>query len=316
MEYEIVDIEDIVYDGNFEDEYVYDIEMEDDTNHTFFANDILVHNSLYISFQNVIKKLGIEGDVKDKIKACRLFGKIAMQRLDKFNSKFFEDTFNAKNSIFWDQELISDRGIFVKRKKYACHIVEENGYPTDELLVKGLEVVRSSTPKEFRDRLKGSISLILNGCTEEEFKEYANKCYDEFLELSINQISLPKSCNNLQKFDKGTLFATKGAPGHMRSAIAYNYFLDYHKLKDLEKIKNGDKFKMVYLENNQEYPIPTIGFLDKLPKEFGITIDMVDRKKHFELSYIQPMKNILDAIQWRLPNFFDDSVSIASLFRS
>ena len=33
--------------GEFIDEYVYDIEVDDDT-HTFMANDILVHNSLCV----------------------------------------------------------------------------------------------------------------------------------------------------------------------------------------------------------------------------------------------------------------------------
>lgn len=40
--------------GNFEDEYVYDIEMNDDT-HTFVANNILVHNSIYTSYEDIIK---------------------------------------------------------------------------------------------------------------------------------------------------------------------------------------------------------------------------------------------------------------------
>ena len=39
--------------GNFEDEYVYDIEMDDDT-HTFVANNILVHNSIYASYDSII----------------------------------------------------------------------------------------------------------------------------------------------------------------------------------------------------------------------------------------------------------------------
>ncbi|MCM1218920.1 MAG: hypothetical protein NC548_30940 [Lachnospiraceae bacterium] len=40
--------------GVFDDEYVYDIEMNDDT-HTFVANNILVHNSIYASFEQIIK---------------------------------------------------------------------------------------------------------------------------------------------------------------------------------------------------------------------------------------------------------------------
>lgn len=39
--------------GEFIDEYVYDIEVDDDT-HTFMANDILVHNSLFVSFKPII----------------------------------------------------------------------------------------------------------------------------------------------------------------------------------------------------------------------------------------------------------------------
>lgn len=39
--------------GMFDDEYVYDIEMEDD-NHTFVANNILVHNSIYASYYDVV----------------------------------------------------------------------------------------------------------------------------------------------------------------------------------------------------------------------------------------------------------------------
>ena len=39
--------------GAFDNEYVYDIEMNDDT-HTFVANNILVHNSCYTSYDQVI----------------------------------------------------------------------------------------------------------------------------------------------------------------------------------------------------------------------------------------------------------------------
>lgn len=39
--------------GNFDDEYVYDIEIDDDT-HTFIANNILVHNSVYSQLDEVI----------------------------------------------------------------------------------------------------------------------------------------------------------------------------------------------------------------------------------------------------------------------
>ena len=53
-EVEIVGIVRCEQIGYFDDEYVYDIEMNDET-HTFVANNILVHNSIYSSYTDIIK---------------------------------------------------------------------------------------------------------------------------------------------------------------------------------------------------------------------------------------------------------------------
>ena len=49
IEYIIEDIELIEQLEDFDNEYVYDVEVDDDT-HTFIANDILVHNSVYTTY--------------------------------------------------------------------------------------------------------------------------------------------------------------------------------------------------------------------------------------------------------------------------
>jgi hypothetical protein len=55
-DYEIVNIDSIEEIGYFDDEYVYDLEMEDES-HTFIGNDILVHNtdSIFVGFDHAIK---------------------------------------------------------------------------------------------------------------------------------------------------------------------------------------------------------------------------------------------------------------------
>ena len=55
IEYEFDKVESCELIGNFDNEYVYDIEVDDET-HTFIANDILVHNSLFVSFDPIINK--------------------------------------------------------------------------------------------------------------------------------------------------------------------------------------------------------------------------------------------------------------------
>ena len=51
---EVVDIVRCEQIGYFDNEYVYDIEMADNT-HTFIANNILVHNSIYSSYTDIIR---------------------------------------------------------------------------------------------------------------------------------------------------------------------------------------------------------------------------------------------------------------------
>lgn len=53
IKYELDDIEFCEEIGEFNDEYVYDVEVDDET-HTFISNDILVHNSLFVSFKPAI----------------------------------------------------------------------------------------------------------------------------------------------------------------------------------------------------------------------------------------------------------------------
>ena len=89
MEYFLDDIESCECIGMFEDEYVYDIEVEDDT-HTFIGNDILVHNSLYISYENLLKT--IKGVDQMPIEQKRdIIVNFNTGFLDEHNRKFIAD---------------------------------------------------------------------------------------------------------------------------------------------------------------------------------------------------------------------------------
>jgi intein/homing endonuclease len=56
MNYEIVEIDSIEEIGEFDNDYVYDLEMEDES-HTFITNNILIHNtdSIFVGFEPAIK---------------------------------------------------------------------------------------------------------------------------------------------------------------------------------------------------------------------------------------------------------------------
>ena len=83
MDFEFIEIESCECVGEFVDEYVYDIEMADPS-HTFIANDILVHNSVYTTYGTLFECMTPE--YKEKYKTDR-------QKVDwilKFNKEFVD----------------------------------------------------------------------------------------------------------------------------------------------------------------------------------------------------------------------------------
>ena len=95
MKYLYDDIESIELVDDFQDEYVYDIEVCDDT-HTFIGNDILVHNSLYMSYEGLLNTIeGIEDmSIEEKTK---LIVRINTEFLDKHNQEFIKEYYNTRH---------------------------------------------------------------------------------------------------------------------------------------------------------------------------------------------------------------------------
>ena len=85
MDYIFEDIEVCECIGYFEDEYVYDIEMDDET-HTFIANDILVHNSSYVNLGPVVDCIPGLREKGDK-EICHFLIGFADEYLNKYFDK-------------------------------------------------------------------------------------------------------------------------------------------------------------------------------------------------------------------------------------
>ena len=117
-EYYFDDIESCEMIGEFEDGYVYDIEVGDDT-HTFIGNDILVHNSLYVSFTPVIKSCGFKGDELDFILHLdRIIVKDTFKKyLDEYAKRF-----GVKNIHDFELETVNRSALHIEKKNYINNV--------------------------------------------------------------------------------------------------------------------------------------------------------------------------------------------------
>jgi DNA polymerase elongation subunit (family B) len=179
------------------------------------------------------------------------------KELNRFYDSMAKRLFNVDNHRFHIKgESVARTGFWVAKKRYAMDKVYdlETNQPVSKMVVKGLDVVRSSFPKAFREFMTQLLKDILHGTTKDiidtnvlEFK--ASLEHRDYLDIARNT-----TANNISQYIIGggeTASSKKGAPVHVKAAIAYNKLLHKYGIADrYEPITDGEKIKYVYLIKN------------------------------------------------------------------
>ena len=170
-EYFFDDIESCEQIGKFEDEWVYDIEMDDDT-HTFIANDMLVHNSVFVGFEPVINSCEWIDQVFNSEYLNSITKPFSILTKSKFKVKF-------KNKNLQSAILIESIDETTKEK------IKKAVDNSEILLIDGEFVKDWNLEKEIKD-FKGEIFYnwkreldFIHGIDKFRFADYFKECLDE-----------------------------------------------------------------------------------------------------------------------------------------
>lgn len=285
------------------DDYVYDIEVED--NHNFFANNILVHNSNYFDLTDIVNlpKSGWANKPTNEI--VDLLDKFCNVRIDKVLDETFKNLLSNLNSfdncISMKREAIGS-GVFVQKKRYTMLVYDNEGvrYTKPKLKITGLEAVRSSTPKYFRDKLKVIYEMMYYN-KQDEIQEEIKNIKQEFFNLPLISIAKPAGVNGLSDYDNNSKelgFFAKGTPSGVKASLTYNRAIEQYGLKDkFHTINSGDKVKIFNLKMPNPFKNDKIAVIDKIPVEFNLD-KYVDKEGLFNDSFISPLENILKVVSW------------------
>jgi DNA polymerase elongation subunit (family B) len=248
---------------------------------------------------------------------------IANAVADKINAsypEFMRETFLCNEGfdtvIRAAREIISDRGIFVDKKRYILHLVDKDGNPCDKMKVMGLDTKKTTLPKAVSDKLNGFIERLLKGETWEDVSVDI-VAYKEVLINSkdIMDIGLPKGCNKVEMYTKDyELNPTTRLPGHISAAIYYNICLKEYGDKVSRPITSGTKIKTFRLKGNNHGRFKSIAIptdAEFVPQWF-LDNFVVDKEAHIERLVDNPLANILKAIGKEPPT--KQSLLVESLF--
>lgn len=301
-----------IIDLGIEEIDVYDIEVEE--YHTFFANDILVHNSNYITLSNFVKKFIKDTDIQKIVDKLDLYCEKELQTVIDSSFKELTELFNHREQVLvMKRENIASRGFWTAKKRYALNVYDSEGtrYQEPELKVQGLESVKSSMPRAVRGLVSDALKVILNK-TESELHEFIDKARQDFYARPFEEITYTKSTNNLAKYSSSATIYQKGCPINVRGALMYNHLIKTHRLQDkYELIGEGDKIKFVYLSMPNPTGQNVIAAPYDLPTEFGLD-PYLDKRLQFNKAFVAPVQAMTDAIGWNiepisnLDSLFDD----------
>lgn len=311
---EIIEIEDL---GIIEDE-VYDIGMID-TPHTFFANNILVHNSLILSISPLLEKLYPDyqsWDEKDLVDISLKEIKKIQEHINTYYTFYAYEMLKAKGDNFLEmkQELFAKAGIWLgMKKKYGLYVINEEGISVDKMVIKGLDNVRSDFPLAFRILMDDVLKLLLKKLYNKEqiisfIKEWYQIIKNKRDKDTILSLMFPTSVKEVSKYDTNIPFnRMKGTPIHVNSSLNYNDYLKYTKLKKYSPIVNQQKIKWTYLNSN-EFKFNTIAINedDFCENVFNFIIKHFDFNKNIESSLISKLQSYYDALDYGMVELEDN----------
>ena len=234
-------------------------------------------------------------------KICKFIDKVAAQKIEPLLADAYEelkDYVNAyEQKMVMAREIIASRVVFTGKKRYIANVLNNEGvqYSSPKLKVTGIESVRSSTPQVCRKMIEKTLKIILN---EDEFavQAFIKQARNSFKGLPVEDVAFPRGVNNLWKKQKEGI----GTPIHVRAARKYNELVKEKNLNNkYETIQNGDKIKFTYLKMPNPAKQNVIAFPIIMPNEFDLS-RFVDYDMQFNKSYLEPIKHILDAIDWNV----------------
>ena len=293
-------------------------------------------DSVYFSAAPILSDEIEAGEVEwTKESVIELYTVIADQVSNTF-PQFMNDTFNTpvdrSEVIKAGREVVAQTGLFIKKKRYALLVYDDEGMRKDtdgksgKLKAMGLDLRRSDTPKTVQEFLTRILLQTLELEGEEEVIDAIRDFKKIFNALHPWEKGTPKAVNNLTNYQEklerslevklsGRKPATVTIPGHVMASLNWNKLRDNHHAMHVTKILDGSKIIVCRLKENNDLKMRSVAFpVDEphLPDWFinlpfdedAMMAAIVDKK----------VDNLLNVLHWDLSRTSPEAELMETLF--
>lgn len=293
-------------------EYIRDktgIDIED-------LKECVVYNdtdSTYISIKILLDALGESFNEGDEITDFTY--QTVAELEDYLNERIIKWSKNilmSENPCFsFKREMLADIGLFLAKKRYILHYLDDEGVKKPGYKYTGVDVVRTTMPVSVKPKVRTLIETMLQTRSEHKTNAALKEVYDEVRSLSESDLAKTSGISDYDKWAvqcSGMNFS-KGMPWHAKAAHAYNVLLEEHGLDSkYEKIGSGDKVRSFYVKQPNKYGLSIIGFKYEYPPEFRDFFE-IDYDKMFDKIVFSVVENLYHAVGW-VPRKMNEQVEV------
>lgn len=260
-------------------------------------------DSVYISLNQLCIKHKLEFfDDKGKISE-EVYNEV--QNIENYLNaeikKWCEAALNSQDSrIVFKREAICDVGIFLQKKRYVIHVLDEEGILTNKFKYTGVEIARTTMPAPLKPHAKKIVETMLMTQDQQKTSEIVAQTYELFKTLPISDISFVTGLKGYEKYaSRCDGFKTvKSMPLHVKAAYMHNMLLKTFKIdKKYEQIGSGDKIRYFYVKQPNKYGISAIAYKYYYPEEFTKYFEP-DHDMMFEKIMYSAVERFYEAVDW------------------
>ena len=251
--------------------------------------------------------------VEETLKVAQEIQELANKNLHKMAQELFNIKYPDEEHYFeLKQEVVLERGYFSGKRRYAQFIVNKEGVPTEELDMKGLDLMKSNFPPLFKKFGEHILTEIMFGKAKPEIDKQVLDFRESLRTVEWKQILKPTGLKRMKEYagkkpGAGEIFTQleKKCPINTKAALRYNDILKFKGLDNQYPIfQVGDKMYIAYLKENP-YRIDVIGFngYNDPPEILEFIEKYIDRDGLFESVIKNKLENVYQDIGWGMPVF-------------
>jgi len=219
------------------------------------------------------------------------------------------------------RELVAEKGLYIKKKRYAVLIFDLEGKRLDtygkpgKVKAMGLDLKRSDTPKVVQDFLSELLLDVLTGGAKEQVYDKVRDFKIAFQDRPAWEKGTPKRVNNLTKYSaEEARLGKANMPGHVRAAMNWNNLKKMHGDNYSTSIVDGMKTIVCKLKDNP-LGFTSVGYPTdetRIPQWFK---DLPFDQDLMEMGIVnQKVENLLGVLDWDIPNNTDIKTTFDNLF--